>query len=59
VQALTVGVDLPKFGRRFAMQVGFTPRENAFIPRKNARIFYFSQKNSFANFEFIFAIRDP
>jgi len=41
------------------MQVGFTPKENAFIPRKNARIFYFSQKNSFSNFEFIFAIRDP
>jgi len=59
VQALTGGVNLPEFGRRVAMRIGIIPGGNAFILSKNARIFYFSHKFSFANFEFIFAIKDP
>jgi len=51
-------VDLPKFGQRVATRARFILGGNTFIPRKK-NIFYFSHKFFFANFEFIFAIRDP
>jgi len=59
VWALTGGEDLQDFGRKVAMQAGFTWEKKHLSQRKTQEFLYFSHKFCFAKFEFILAIRDP